>query len=134
MREETSDTHVTGRVRVARLDDAIVVTMPGTSYSITYRKVDSAPSSSPQVSETISTLQSAGIRFALEPGLPQTRRRAILGGLSSVGFGRGVITRAVRPSLPTTLGQRRLSGFLSLMSSNHPAPDRATAVSSFAKI
>jgi len=82
MREETSDTHVTGRVRVARLDDAIVVTMPGTSYSITYRKVDSAPSSSPQVSETISTLQSAGIRFALEPGLPQTRRRAILGGLS----------------------------------------------------
>ena len=88
MREETSDTHVTGRVRVARLDDAIVVTMPGTSYSITYRKVDSAPSSSPQVSETISTLQSAGIRFALEPRLPQTRRRAILGGLSSVGFGR----------------------------------------------
>jgi hypothetical protein len=43
MREETSDTHVTGRVRVARLDDAIVVTMPGTSYSVTYRKLDSSP-------------------------------------------------------------------------------------------
>jgi hypothetical protein len=43
MREEKSDTDVTGKVRVARLDDAIVVTMPGTSYQVTYRKVDSSP-------------------------------------------------------------------------------------------
>jgi hypothetical protein len=43
MREEENDISVTGKVRIARLDDAIVVTMPGTSYSVTYRRVDSSP-------------------------------------------------------------------------------------------
>src|SRR6185369_7997326 len=42
MRDEKSDNDGTGKVRVARLDDAIV-TMPGTNYSVTYRKVQSSP-------------------------------------------------------------------------------------------
>ena len=40
--EKSGITDVTGKVRVARLDDAIV-TMPGTNYSVTYRKVQSSP-------------------------------------------------------------------------------------------
>jgi len=32
--EKSGITDVTGKVRVARLDDAIVVTMPGTNYSV----------------------------------------------------------------------------------------------------
>jgi len=41
--EKSGITDVTGKVRVARLDDAIVVTMPGTNYSVIYRRVQSSP-------------------------------------------------------------------------------------------
>ena len=43
MRDEKSDNDGTGKVRVARLDDAIVVTMLGTNYSVVYRRVQSSP-------------------------------------------------------------------------------------------
>jgi len=41
--EKSGITDVTGKVRVARLDDAIAVTMPGTNYSVIYRRVQSSP-------------------------------------------------------------------------------------------
>ena len=83
--EKSGITDVTGKVRVARLDDAIVVTMPGTNYSVIYRRVQSSPwllasdlRDDPNSPISRHTFGGSSI------GLLQTRRRESSGGL----FGR----------------------------------------------
>jgi len=57
-------------VEVTVKGDAIVVTVPGTTFSVTYRKSPDSRCLSHQTSET-------GLHFALEPGPQPTIRRQL---------------------------------------------------------
>src|SRR5215469_18675264 len=67
---------------ISVVDDAIIVTMPGTSYSVSYHK-RMTHGSSRQTFATTRTLPSTDGHFAPEPGPQPVTRRASLGGLSS---------------------------------------------------
>lgn len=69
------------RVLVVLEADTIVVTMPDSNYSISYRKCMIHPGLCPRRYAMTPTLRSASLNFEHERGLLPMRRRESLGGL-----------------------------------------------------